>query len=63
MEFLQTLPLAAGYEASIVFTIRAAVPRPPMSSRSRARRRLSLPDGGKIDCWVVTADYKPPGIR
>ncbi|CAN5242506.1 hypothetical protein BH10PSE3_BH10PSE3_22250 [soil metagenome] len=60
MEFLQALPLAAGYEASIVFTHPGGGPPAAYLFKVAGSEALDLPGGGKIDCWVVTADYNHP---
>ena len=60
MEFLQALPLAAGYEASIVFTHQGGGPPAPYVFKVAGSEILVGPGGGKIDCWVVTTDYNRP---
>ena len=60
MEFLQALPLAAGYEASIVFLHPGSGQPEPYVFKVAGSETLTLPGGGKIDCWVVTADYNHP---
>lgn len=61
IEFLQTLPLAAGYEANINFYH-------PGGSIAPARYRFKVSGEqtvagpqGPVDCWVVTTDYNRPG--
>jgi hypothetical protein len=60
MEFVQALPLAAGYEASIVFTHPGGGPPAPYLFKVAGSEVLDLPGGGKVDCWVVTTDYNHP---
>jgi hypothetical protein len=60
MEFIQALPLAAGYEASIVFTHPGGGPPAAYVFKVAGSEVLDLPGGGKVDCWVVTADYNHP---
>jgi hypothetical protein len=60
MEFIQALPLAAGYEASIVFTHPGGGPPAAYLFKVVRSEVLDLPGGGKVDCWVVTADYNHP---
>jgi hypothetical protein len=60
MEFIQALPLAAGYEASIVFTHPGGGPPAAYLFKVAGSEVLDLPGGGKVDCWVVTADYNRP---
>jgi hypothetical protein len=60
MEFIQALPLAAGYEASIVFTHPGGGPPAAYLFKVAGSEVLDLPGGGKVDCWVVTADYNHP---
>jgi len=62
MEFIQALPLAAGYEASIVFTHPGGGPPAAYVFKVAGSEILNLPGGGKIDCWVVTADYNRPDM-
>lgn len=61
MEFLGALPLAAGYEADIVFYHPGG--KPPASYRFRVAgsERLPVPGGGTVDSWLVTTDYNRPG--
>ena len=60
MEFIQALPLAAGYEASIVFTHPGGGPPAAYVFKVAGSETLDLPGGGKVDCWLVTADYNRP---
>jgi len=60
MEFVQALPLAAGYEASIVFTHPGGDPPAAYLFKVAGSEALDLPGGGKVDCWVVTTDYNHP---
>jgi len=60
MEVLQALPLAAGYEANMVFTHPGGGPPAPYVFKVVGSEVLDGPGGGKIDCWVVTTDYNHP---
>jgi hypothetical protein len=60
MEFLQALPLAKGYEASIVFHHPGGGPPAAYLFKVAGSETLDLPGGGKVDCWLVTADYNHP---
>jgi hypothetical protein len=60
MEFLQALPLAKGYVASIVFHHPGGGPPAAYLFKVAGSEVLELPGGGKVDCWVVTADYNHP---
>lgn len=61
MEFLQTLPLAKGYEASIVFHHPGGGAPAAYVFAVSGSERLTTPAGGAIDCWVVTTDYNQRG--
>jgi hypothetical protein len=57
MEFLQTLPLAAGRTFNIPF-YDAGVDKPGRYDFVVAGSAvIAGPEGGPIDCWLVTADY------
>ena len=60
MEFLQALPLAAGYEAQIVFHHPGGAPPAPYLFKVTGSETLTSSAGGKVDCWVVTTDYNHP---
>ncbi|WP_454762066.1 DUF3108 domain-containing protein [Caulobacter segnis] len=60
MELLQALPLAAGYEASIVFHHPGGSPPAPYVFKVTSSEVLTSSAGGKVDCWVVTTDYNRP---
>lgn len=62
MEFLQALPLAKGYEASIVFHHPGGGPPASYVFKVAGSEVLDLPGGGKVDCWLVTADYNHPDM-
>ena len=58
MELLQTLPLAPGYAASIVFYDAGIDPKPDRYVfRVAGSGRIDGPDGRPLECWIVTADY------
>ena len=60
-EFLQALPLAAGYEARIVFHHPGGGPPAPYVFKVTGSQVLTSSAGGKVDCWVMTTDYNRPG--
>jgi hypothetical protein len=61
IEFLQALPLAAGYEANINF-YHPGGSTPPARYRFKVAgdAKIAGPQG-PVDCWVVTTDYNRPG--
>ncbi len=59
-EFLQALPLAAGYEASIVFHHPGGGPPAPYLFKVTGSEMLTNSAGAKVDCWVMTTDYNQP---
>ncbi|HJR75286.1 MAG TPA: hypothetical protein VJ806_16805 [Luteimonas sp.] len=61
LEFLQSLPLAPGYEASIPFYDPGLAPPARYVFKVAGEDRLTGPDGRAIDCWLVTTDYNRPG--
>lgn len=61
MEFLQSLPLAPGYAASIPFYDPGRDPPKRYVFKVAGSDRLPGADGRDIDCWLVTADYNQPG--
>jgi hypothetical protein len=63
MEFLQALPLAAGYEAQIVFHHPGGGPPAPYVFKVTGSETLTSSAGGKVDCWVVTTDYNRPEAK
>lgn len=63
MEFLQALPLAAGYEAQIVFHHPGGGAPAPYVFKVTGSETLTSSAGGKIDCWVVTTDYNRPEMK
>jgi hypothetical protein len=60
IEFLQALPLAEGYEASINF-YHPGGPAPKRYSFKVAGSATIAGPGGPVDCWVVTTDYGTSG--
>jgi hypothetical protein len=60
IEFLQALPLADGYEASINF-YHPGGPAPKRYSFKVAGSETIAGPAGPVDCWVVTTDYGTPG--
>jgi hypothetical protein len=61
IEFLQALPLAAGYEASINF-YHPGGRTPPQRYLFKVTGTASIAGpAGPVDCWVVTTDYNRPG--
>jgi hypothetical protein len=60
IEFLQALPLAEGYEASINF-YHPGGPAPKRYSFKVAGSETIAGPAGPVDCWIVTTDYGTPG--
>ena len=60
IEFLQALPLAEGYEASINF-YHPGGPAPKRYSFKVSGSETIAGPTGPVDCWVVTTDYGTPG--
>jgi hypothetical protein len=61
IEFLQTLPLAEGYEAHVNF-YHPGGPTPPQRYTFRVAGSETIAGpAGPVDCWVVTTDYNQPG--
>jgi hypothetical protein len=61
IEFFQTLPLAAGYEAKISF-YDAGLDEPGWYSfKVIGEDSIAGPDGKPVDCWVMSTDYNHPG--
>jgi hypothetical protein len=60
IEFLQALPLAEGYEASINF-YHPGGPAPKRYLFKVAGAETIAGPAGPVDCWVVTTDYGTPG--
>lgn len=60
MEFLQALPLAKGYEASVVFHHPGGEAPAAYVFKVTGSEVLTSSAGGKVDCWVVTTDYNHP---
>ena len=61
IEFLQALPLADGYEASINFYHAGGGSPPKRYSFNVAGSETIAGPAGPADCWVVTTDYGTPG--
>lgn len=61
MEFLQTLPLADGYEAQMVFYHPGGATPPARYTFRVAGSEAIAGPAGPVDCWVVTTDYNQPG--
>jgi hypothetical protein len=61
IEFLQALPLTAGYEARINF-YHPGGPTPPQRYTFKVSGAATIAGpAGPVDCWVVTTDYNKPG--
>jgi hypothetical protein len=60
IEFLQTLPLAEGYEAHINF-YHPGGPAPQRYTFKVAGSESIAGPAGPLDCWLVTTDYNKPG--
>jgi hypothetical protein len=60
IEFLQALPLAEGYEASINFYHPGGPPPQRYRFKVAGSETIAGP-AGPVDCWVVTTDYNKPG--
>jgi hypothetical protein len=60
IEFLQALPLAEGYEASINFYHPGGSAPQRYSFRVSGSETIAGPTG-PVDCWIVTTDYGTPG--
>ncbi|PZR34956.1 hypothetical protein [Caulobacter segnis] len=59
-EFLQALPWAAGYEASVIFHHPGGEAPAAYLFKVAGSETLTSSAGGKVDCWVVTTDYNHP---
>ena len=60
MEFLEALPLAAGYSVNINFYDPGLEPPARYTFKVADSDAIRAADGRLIDCWVVTADYNDP---
>jgi hypothetical protein len=60
IEFLQTLPLAEGYEAHINF-YHPGGPAPQRYTWKVVGSETIAGPAGPVDCWVLTTDYNKPG--
>lgn len=63
IEFLQTLPLAAGYTVSIPFYDPGLSPAARYVFKVAGQGQVAGADGRPIDCWIVTTDYNRPGYE
>ena len=64
MEFLQTLPLAEGYGANIVFYDAGIDPKADRYVfKVTGSARIEGWDGKPVDCWLVTADYNTGQVK
>jgi hypothetical protein len=61
IEFLQALPLAEGYEASINFYHPGGSSAPKRYNFKVAGSETIAGPAGPVECWVVTTDYGTPG--
>jgi hypothetical protein len=61
IEFLQALPLAEGYEASINFYHPGGATPPKRYSFKVTGSETIAGPAGPVDCWVVWTDYGTPG--
>ncbi len=57
MELLQALPLARGYAADLVFYDPGQAPPAHYVFKVDGEGEVAGPDGRKVPCWLVTADY------
>ncbi|MDB5962811.1 MAG: hypothetical protein JWP59_4105 [Massilia sp.] len=62
IETLQTLPLAAGYEASINFYHPGGATPPQRYLFKVSGSATIAGPAGPVDCWVVTTDYNRPDM-
>lgn len=60
MEMFQTLPLAPGYEAKMNFYHPGGKGQGDYVFKVAGSDVITLPSGGRLDCWVVTTDYNAP---
>jgi hypothetical protein len=60
IEFLQALPLAEGFDASINFYHPGGSPPQRYRFKVTGSETIAGP-AGPVDCWVVTTDYNQPG--
>jgi hypothetical protein len=64
MEFLQSLPLADGFAANIVFYDAGIDPKADhYVFKVAGSDRIDGWDGKPVDCWVVTADYNTGQVK
>lgn len=63
IEFLQGVPLAAGYAVSIPFYDPGLSPAARYVFKVAGEAKMPGADGRAIDCWIVTADYNRPGYE
>ncbi|XLZ70929.1 hypothetical protein ABT364_02905 [Massilia sp. SR12] len=60
IEFLQALPLAEGYEASIMFYHPGGPPPARFTWKVAGSETIQGPQGA-VECWLLTTDYNRPG--
>lgn len=60
MELFQTLPLAAGYEASLNFYDPGQAPPKRYIFKVSGEATIKAADGHEIPCWVLSSDYGNP---
>jgi hypothetical protein len=60
MEYLQALPLAQGYAASIDFYDPGLDPPARYIYTVTGSEKIPEPDSNAIDCWIVSIDFKDP---
>ncbi|WP_342113411.1 DUF3108 domain-containing protein [Pseudoduganella sp. OTU4001] len=60
IEFLQALPLASGYEATIMF-YHPGGPAPARYTWKVVGSETIQGPQGAVDCWLLTTDYNRPG--
>ena len=65
MEFLQAMPLAAGYSVSIPFYDpgNPQTPTARYTFKVAGSDRIRGPDGRWLPCWLLTADYNTGKIQ
>lgn len=61
IEFLQALPLAAGYEAVVNFYHPGGSAAPARYTFKVSGSAIIAGPSGPVDCWIVTTDYNRPG--
>jgi hypothetical protein len=61
IEFMQALPLAAGYEAVVNFYHPGGAAAPARYTFKVSGSASIAGPAGPVECWVVTTDYNRPG--